>query len=338
TTLPFGARTFLGEGHEASRRDRPTDSSAPARLPLPGGSSDQRPVHREGAARRMADPPRSRLPEVCRARPRRTVRPRRTDRGTCRGRLGRARPGAGVPGERPHPARPHARAGRVAQRPRRGPGQRRVSRGGARPPARPAPRRPPGPALPRAHRPPRHGRRARRGLPHPAPPRLRPPRCPARRRLARPGEHALLPRHPHRADGVAARRRYGFQRGALTGFEDEALTAPGPGAESSAILEAEIERPRTGPMRDIVATIQPEQDVIVRSGIDRTVVVQGAPGTGKTAVRLHRAAYLLYSHRERVSRAGMTVVGPNASFLRYIRDVLPALGEVDATQTTVEQI
>ena len=138
--------------------------------------------------------------------------------------------------------------------------------------------------------------------------------------------------------GVAARRRYGFQRGALTGFEDESLTAPGPGAESSAILEAEIERPRTGPMRDIVATIQPEQDVIVRGGLDRTVVVQGAPGTGKTAVGLHRAAYLLYSHRERVSRAGMTVVGPNASFLRYIRDVLPALGEVDATQTTVEEI
>ncbi|MHA7620311.1 HelD family protein [Cellulosimicrobium cellulans] len=138
--------------------------------------------------------------------------------------------------------------------------------------------------------------------------------------------------------GVAVRRRYGFQRGALTGFEDESLTAPGAGAESSAILEAEIERPRTGPMRDIVATIQPEQDVIVRSGLDRTVVVQGAPGTGKTAVGLHRAAYLLYSHRERVSRAGMTVVGPNASFLRYIRDVLPALGEVDATQTTVEEI
>ena len=138
--------------------------------------------------------------------------------------------------------------------------------------------------------------------------------------------------------GVAVRRRYGFQRGDLTGFEDESLTAPGPGAESSAILEAEIERPRTGPMRDIVATIQPEQDVIVRSGLDRTVVVQGAPGTGKTAVGLHRAAYLLYSHRERVSRAGMTVVGPNASFLRYIRDVLPALGEVDAAQTTVEEI
>ncbi|MFI2103657.1 HelD family protein [Isoptericola sp. NPDC019693] len=139
--------------------------------------------------------------------------------------------------------------------------------------------------------------------------------------------------------GVASRRRYGFARGVLTGFEDEVLSgATVTAAEHSAILEQEIERPRTGPMRDIVATIQPEQDVIVRSGLEGTVVVQGAPGTGKTAVGLHRAAYLLYAHREQVTRRGMTVVGPNSSFLRYIRDVLPALGEVDATQTTVEEV
>ena len=137
--------------------------------------------------------------------------------------------------------------------------------------------------------------------------------------------------------GVTLRRRYGFQQGRLTAYEDEHLTA-GEAEEHSAILEAEIERPRVGPMRDIVATIQPEQDVIVRSELSRTVCVQGAPGTGKTAVGLHRAAYLLYAYREQLSRRGVLVVGPNASFLRYIRDVLPALGEIDAKQTTIVEL
>jgi len=104
------------------------------------------------------------------------------------------------------------------------------------------------------------------------------------------------------------------------------------------LLETEIERPRVGPMRDIVATIQPEQDVIVRSELSRTICVQGAPGTGKTAVGLHRAAYLLYAYREQLSRRGVLVVGPNASFLRFIRDVLPALGEIDAKQTTIVEL
>ena len=137
--------------------------------------------------------------------------------------------------------------------------------------------------------------------------------------------------------GVELRRRYGFQHGRLTAFEDEDLGS-GRVQDYSAILEAEIERPRVGPMRDIVATIQPEQDVIVRSELTRSVCVQGAPGTGKTAVGLHRAAYLLYAHREQLTRQGVLVVGPNASFLRYIRDVLPALGEIDATQSTIEEL
>lgn len=134
---------------------------------------------------------------------------------------------------------------------------------------------------------------------------------------------------------VARRRRFGFQHGTLTALEDEDLASPATDARS-AILEAEIERPRTGPMRDIVATIQPEQDVIVRSELARSVCVQGAPGTGKTAVGLHRAAYLLYAHRDQLRRQGILVVGPNASFLRYIADVLPALGEIEARQTTIE--
>jgi DNA helicase IV len=143
--------------------------------------------------------------------------------------------------------------------------------------------------------------------------------------------------------GLRMRRRYGFVRGRLTGYEDETMlgatgSATAGAAEYSAILESEIERPRVGPMRDIVATIQPEQDVIVRADLARSVCVQGAPGTGKTAVGLHRAAYLLYAHRDQLSRQGVLVVGPNASFLRYIGDVLPALGEMAVGQTTIEEL
>lgn len=144
--------------------------------------------------------------------------------------------------------------------------------------------------------------------------------------------------------GLRLRRRFGFQHGTVTAYEDEDLghheaTSTDLTDEAhSAILEAEIERPRLGPMRDIVATIQPEQDDIVRADLQTTVCVQGAPGTGKTAVGLHRAAYLLYAHRDQLTRQGVLVVGPNESFLRYIGDVLPALGEIDAKQTTVEEL
>jgi hypothetical protein len=137
--------------------------------------------------------------------------------------------------------------------------------------------------------------------------------------------------------GVRLRRRFGFQQGQLTAYEDEELLE-GVTEDYSQILEQEIERPRVGPMRDIVATIQPEQDLIVRADLEQSVCVQGAPGTGKTAVGLHRAAYLLYTHRDQLTRQGVLVVGPNASFLRYIGDVLPALGEIDAQQTTIEEL
>ncbi|MFG1824935.1 HelD family protein [Microbispora bryophytorum] len=133
--------------------------------------------------------------------------------------------------------------------------------------------------------------------------------------------------------GVALRRRFGYQGGDLTAYEDEPLDGRALG--QSRLLTEEIERPRTGPMRDIVATIQPDQDEIVRADLGVTVCVQGAPGTGKTAVGLHRAAYLLFTHREKLSRSGVTIVGPNRAFLSYISSVLPALGEVKVNQTTV---
>jgi DNA helicase IV len=138
--------------------------------------------------------------------------------------------------------------------------------------------------------------------------------------------------------GVKLRRRFGFERGAITAYEDEHLQDRSEAERRSAILAGEIERPRVGPMRDIVATIQPEQDVIVRADVTETLCVQGAPGTGKTAVGLHRAAYLLYTHRDRLRRGGVLVVGPNSAFLSYISAVLPALGEVDVRQVTLEEM
>ncbi|WP_371566923.1 UvrD-helicase domain-containing protein [Streptomyces canus] len=137
---------------------------------------------------------------------------------------------------------------------------------------------------------------------------------------------------------IGLRRRFGYTRGEITAYEDEHLSDPAEAAATSKLLQQEIERPRVGPMRDIVATIQPEQDEIVRSGLGGTVCVQGGPGTGKTAVGLHRVAYLLYAHRERLARTGTLVIGPNRSFLHYIEQVLPALGELSVKQATVDDL
>ncbi|MEZ0107226.1 DNA helicase IV [Catenulispora sp. EB89] len=152
--------------------------------------------------------------------------------------------------------------------------------------------------------------------------------------------------------GLDRRRRFGFAYGAITGYEDEPLSdaagaaggaasgavAPAGQPGASRILTDEIERPRSGPMRDIVSTIQPEQDEIVRADVNVSVCVQGAPGTGKTAVGLHRVAFLLYAHRDRLRRGGSLVVGPNKEFLKYIEQVLPALGEIEVGQTTVDDL
>ncbi|MEU6766779.1 ATP-binding domain-containing protein [Streptomyces sp. NPDC046853] len=137
---------------------------------------------------------------------------------------------------------------------------------------------------------------------------------------------------------IALRRRFGYTGGDLTAYEDEHLSDADEAERTSKLLQQEIERPRVGPMRDIVATIQPEQDEIVRSDLGGSVCVQGGPGTGKTAVGLHRVAYLLYAHRERLARTGTLVIGPNKSFLHYIEQVLPALGELEVKQATVDDL
>jgi DNA helicase IV len=138
--------------------------------------------------------------------------------------------------------------------------------------------------------------------------------------------------------GVTLRRRFGFAGGEITSYEDEHLADSTEADVTSRILTEEIERPRVGPMRDIVATIQPEQYDVVSADLDETICVQGAPGTGKTAVGLHRAAYLLHAHRTRLARSGVLVIGPNRAFMHYIGQVLPALGEVDVRQVTVAEL
>jgi DNA helicase IV len=135
--------------------------------------------------------------------------------------------------------------------------------------------------------------------------------------------------------GVRLRRRFGFHHGELNSFEDEHLDRGEALGLASELLREEIERPRVGPMRDIVATIQPDQDEFVRADLDTSLCIQGAPGTGKTAVGLHRAAYLLYTYPDRLRRSGVLVVGPNNAFLHYIAQVLPSLGEGGITQQTV---
>ena len=122
-----------------------------------------------------------------------------------------------------------------------------------------------------------------------------------------------------------------FDLEALT--EDDKATLGGEGA-----LLAALSARRTGRMRDIVETIQAEQDRIIRAEPSGVLVVQGGPGTGKTAVALHRAAYLLYTHRDLLARTGVLVVGPNAVFLRYIEQVLPSLGETGVVLATLETL
>jgi DNA helicase IV len=143
-------------------------------------------------------------------------------------------------------------------------------------------------------------------------------------------------RHPM---GLSRRRHFITEGRRILGIEDELLDLDAMPDESTlageGALLAALERSRSGAMRDIVGTIQAEQDDIIRAPMPGVLVVQGGPGTGKTAVALHRAAYLLYTYRFPLERQGVLVVGPNPLFLRYIEHVLPSLGETGVTLSTV---
>jgi DNA helicase IV len=146
-------------------------------------------------------------------------------------------------------------------------------------------------------------------------------------------------------EGVRRRRHIRTRSRTVLAVDDEVLDLDGTGQEptrisltSEAALMAALTATRTGRMSDIVATIQTEQDRIIRAKPQGVLVVQGGPGTGKTAVALHRAAYLLYTHRKQLAKRGVLVVGPNSTFLRYIGHVLPSLGETSVLLCTVAQL
>ncbi|MFI2752667.1 HelD family protein [Cellulomonas sp. P22] len=151
-------------------------------------------------------------------------------------------------------------------------------------------------------------------------------------------------------DGVVRRRHLVTRGRSVTGVEDEVLdldqlgedgadgTVSAAGLSGEGALLASLAAGRTGRMADIVATIQAEQDAIIRSDLQGSLVVQGGPGTGKTAVALHRAAYLLYAHRRMLERSGVLLVGPSRTFLRYIDQVLPSLGETGVVTSTIAEL
>ena len=144
---------------------------------------------------------------------------------------------------------------------------------------------------------------------------------------------------------VRRRRQIRTRNRTVTGIDDEvfdALDALSPAERSllddESALFASLNAGRTGRMQDIVATIQAEQDRIVRADLPGILVVQGGPGTGKTVVALHRAAYLLYTYRARLAKRGVLIIGPNPTFMRYIDQVLPALGENDVLLSSIGEL
>ncbi|MGW1188218.1 HelD family protein [Streptomyces sp. NPDC002559] len=159
-----------------------------------------------------------------------------------------------------------------------------------------------------------------------------------------PAAEAFYRATPADPGAVVRRRHLKTFRRQVVDFTDDAFGIAGDaGAHSGrlsgeAALLASLNAARTGRMGDIVTTIQAEQDRIIRADLRGVLVVQGGPGTGKTVVALHRAAYLMYTHRERLSRSGVLIVGPNPTFMRYIDQVLPALGEGDVVLRSVGEL
>ncbi|WP_051498994.1 RNA polymerase recycling motor ATPase HelR [Nocardia sp. BMG51109] len=135
-------------------------------------------------------------------------------------------------------------------------------------------------------------------------------------------------------ENMRRRRQFHTRGRRIVDFTDEVLGRPGTGEHGDAALLAAVNAPRGTGMRDIVATIQAEQDEIIRLEHPGVLVIEGGPGTGKTVVALHRVAYLLYTQRERMERNGVLVVGPNPAFLNHIGRVLPSLGETNVVFMT----
>lgn len=136
--------------------------------------------------------------------------------------------------------------------------------------------------------------------------------------------------------GVRRRRRIITRDRKVTHVEDDDLSDPT--ASTSDGAAAAVEAPRDGRMGDIIATIAADQDAIIRSPLNQITVVEGGPGTGKTVVALHRAAWLLYTYRDRLAKDGVLVIGPSSAFLQYIEQVLPSLGETDVVLLTPSQL
>ncbi|NGN65656.1 AAA family ATPase [Streptomyces sp. A7024] len=144
----------------------------------------------------------------------------------------------------------------------------------------------------------------------------------------------------HTPMGLRRRRHLTTEGQTVTGLHDEILDLDDTertgyeGSDADAVLLSALDAARTGRMHDIVQTIQAEQDRIIRAPHRGVMVVEGGPGTGKTVVALHRAAYLLFAHRELLARRAVLVVGPNPAFLSYIGEVLPSLGETGVLLAT----